>query len=420
MFKFVHCADLHLDSPLRGLSAKADAPADVIRSATRRALQNLIDLAISEKVRFVIIAGDLFDGDWPDYSTGLFFNGLMGRLQDEAIDVYVLRGNHDAASNITRHLVWPPNVHEFAITHPQTFVIEDLAVALHGQGFARREIVENLVLGYPDAYAGYINIGVLHTSLEGHEGHESYAPCKVTDLIQKHYDYWALGHVHKRQVVQESDPCIVYPGNLQGRHIREIGEKGCTLVTVDNGRFELEHRSLDVLRWYLAEVDLTGVNSQESFVERMVRTFQTYLDDNPGSPLALRLHFLGDTSLHGRLLADPEYFYQEIENGVAMTAPEQIWIEKIKFLTSPPSEPGPWAQRADAMAQLTDYMKEVREDEEFLEEFLHHIERIQARLKSYVNSPQATVVHSLDEVRGLIDEAQDLLLTKMLQGGSGG
>ncbi|HBQ95720.1 MAG: DNA repair exonuclease [Firmicutes bacterium] len=417
MFKFVHCADLHLDSPLRGLAAKEDAPVDMIRSATRRALNNLVNLAISEKVRFVVIAGDLFDGDWPDYSTGLFFNGLMGRLNDAGIDVYIVRGNHDAASNITRHLVWPPNVHEFSTKHPQTFVIDDLAVALHGQGFSRRETVENLVLQYPDAHPGYVNIGVLHTSLEGHEGHETYAPCSLSDLIHKHYDYWALGHVHKRQVVRESDPCIVYPGNLQGRHIRETGEKGCTLVTVDNGFFTLEHRSLDVLRWYLAEVDLSEANNQETFVERVVTTFQQYLEENQGSPLALRLHFLGETSLHGRLLAESEYFYREIENAVAMTAPGQIWIEKVKFMTSSPARSGQWSQQMDALARLANSMQEVEEDEEFLEEFLRHVERIQTRLKTYVNSEGAMVIHSLDDVKGLIEEAQEVLLTMISQGG---
>ncbi len=418
MFKFIHCADLHLDSPLRGLSAKEDWPVDVIRTATRRALNNLVNLAISQEVRFVIIAGDLFDGDWPDYSTGLFFNGLMGRLNDAGIEVYVVRGNHDAVSNITRHLVWPPNVHEFSTTHSQTFVIDDLAVALHGQGFARRETMDNLVLHYPDAHVGYINIGVLHTSLEGHEGHETYAPCTVTDLIHKHYDYWALGHVHKRQVVRESDPCIVYPGNLQGRHIRETGEKGCTLVTVDNGRFKLEHHSLDVLRWYVANVDLTGAENHESFVERIVQAFQQYLDDNVESPLALRLHFVGETALHGRLLAEPEHFYEEIENAVVMTAPGQIWIEKVKFFTAPLPSPHEWSQQIDAMAQLAHYVEGVQDDEKFLEQFLRDMERVQTRLKAYISSEGATAIHSIDDVRRLLGNAQDLLLTMMAEGGS--
>lgn len=417
MFKFIHCADLHLDSPLRGLSAHEDAPVEMIRSATRRALQNLVNLAITEHVRFVVIAGDLFDGDWPDYSTGLFFNSLMSRLNDVGIFVYVVRGNHDAASNITRHLVLPPNVHEFATDHGQTYLLDDLRVAIHGQGFSHREVMENLVLNYPDPVPGYLNIGVLHTSLEGHEGHAPYSPCSVTDLVQKNYDYWALGHVHKRQVIREVNPCILYPGNIQGRHIRETGDKGCTLVTVEGRNISFDHRSLDVLRWYLAEIDLSGVKSHDGFLQRVSAAFQEHVEANRGCLLALRLEFSGQTPLHGELLADPEYFYREIDNAVATTAPGEIWIEKVKFRTRLPGKPAGWDQQLHALAQLETYIRDAQTDDEFLGQFFSDIDRVQTHLRAYVKSDGATVIHSLDDVRGLIAESRDVLLAMLSKGG---
>ncbi|WP_053958861.1 metallophosphoesterase family protein [Sulfobacillus thermosulfidooxidans] len=417
MFKFIHCADLHLDSPMRGLSARDDAPVDMIRSATREAFKNLVNLAIAENVRFIIIAGDLFDGDWPDYSTGLFFNRIMSKLKDLGIDVYIAKGNHDAASNITRHLVLPPNVHQFATDHAQTFVIPDVKVALHGQGFAAREVRENMVLHYPEPLPGYVNIGVVHTSLEGHEGHETYAPCSVEDLVSKHYDYWALGHVHKRQVIRDANPCILYPGNLQGRHIRETGEKGCTVVTVTGHDVTFEHRALDVLRWYLVDIDLTGAEQHEDFVERVVKIFQQYLDDNPDSPLALRLQFYGLTTLHGDLLANPEYFFHEIDNAVAMTAPSRIWIEKVKFLTSYPVKTEQLSSQINALSKLEMYIKDAQNDEDFLQQFFHDIERIQVRLKAYTKSEGATVIRSLQDVKTLIGDAHDVLLALMTKGG---
>ncbi|SMC06973.1 DNA repair exonuclease SbcCD nuclease subunit [Sulfobacillus thermosulfidooxidans DSM 9293] len=417
MFKFIHCADLHLDSPMRGLSARDDAPVEMIRSATREAFKKLVNLASAEKVRFIIIAGDLFDGDWPDYSTGLFFNRIMSALKDLGIDVYIAQGNHDAASNITRHLVLPSNVHQFATDHAQTFVIDDVKVALHGQGFAAREVRENMVLNYPDALPDYFNVGVLHTSLEGHEGHETYAPCSVTDLIHKHYDYWALGHVHKRQVIRETNPCILYPGNLQGRHIRETGDKGCTLVTVNGHDLTFEHRSLDVLRWYLVDIDLSGAEQHEDFVERVIRTFQQYREENPGIPLALRLQFYGPTALHGELLAESDYFFHEIDNAVAMTAPGQIWIEKVKFATSYPVKTEPSSSQLNALSKLEMYINDAQNDEEFLQQFLHDIERVQLRLKAYTKSDGATVIGSLQDVKTLIRDAQDVLLALMTKGG---
>ncbi len=157
MLQFVHCSDLHLDSPLRGLSARDDAPADAIRASTRRALDNLVRLCIELQVDFLVIAGDIFDGDWPDYSTGLFFNASMAQLHGAGIPVYMVRGNHDAASQITRSLLPPANVHQFSTDKPETFLIDSLHVALHGQGFQKREAVENLVPDYPAAVPGYFN-----------------------------------------------------------------------------------------------------------------------------------------------------------------------------------------------------------------------------------------------------------------------
>ena len=100
-FKFLHAADLHLDSPLKRLARYEGAPVDELRSAPRAALRNLVSLAIEEKVDFVLIAGDLYDGDWKDYNTGLFLNQRLKELQSASIPVYLVKGNHDAESRIS-------------------------------------------------------------------------------------------------------------------------------------------------------------------------------------------------------------------------------------------------------------------------------------------------------------------------------
>ena len=186
--KFIHTADIHLDSPLLGLAAYKDAPADLLRTVTRDAFTQLVDEAIEETVDFMIIAGDLYDGSWKDYNTGHFFCREMGRLNKAGIPVYLLFGNHDADSEMTKKLTLPPNVHQFENRKASTFRIEELKVALHGRSYKEAATVENLATSYPAPVAGWLNIGVLHTALEGYAAHANYAPCSLAELIAKRYD----------------------------------------------------------------------------------------------------------------------------------------------------------------------------------------------------------------------------------------
>jgi DNA repair protein SbcD/Mre11 len=231
MFKFIHAADIHLDSPMRKLDYYEGVPVEKFRQATRRAFENLIQLAISESVAFVVIAGDLYDGDWKDYNTGLYLVSQMSRLRDAGISVFIVTGNHDAASNITKTLRFPDNVKIFPSDKPATFQMENLKVAIHGQSFASPAVKKDLASDYPKPIEGYYNIGLLHTCATGRAGHEPYAPCSPEDLKNKGYDYWALGHVHNHEVIEKYPP-IVFSGNIQGRHPRETGPKGCVMVTV--------------------------------------------------------------------------------------------------------------------------------------------------------------------------------------------
>lgn len=419
MFKFIHCADLHLDSPLRGLAEKQDAPVDDIRSATRRALENLVDLAAVEKVDFVLIAGDIYDGDWQDYSTGLFFNRQMNRLNEHGIPVFLIRGNHDAASVITRSLVLPENVKEFSVTEPETITLDDIQVAIHGQGYSRRDIRENLSARYPDPVPGYFNIGLLHTALEGQEGHAPYAPAHLDELVQKGYDYWALGHIHKRQIVHEK-PYIVYPGNIQGRHIKETGEKGCSLVTVDGDIVTIEHRNLDVFRFYECHVDISGIETIDHVSVAIKESIQQYVDDYYGMPLALRVILTGVTPLHWELLHEEERYFHEVVNAASMVS-HQVWIEKVRIKTAAPKDDIILARQGDALSNLLHHER-IMEDDEFLQEILVDLQQIQRRLDARLATPytkleEATVIHSAADLEPLVKEAQDLLFGQLLKEG---
>ncbi len=245
--KFVHAADPHIDSPLRGLAAYAGAPVQAMRGATRQAFESLVALCISECADLLVIAGDVYDGDWKDFGTALYLRAQLARLREAGVEVVLIRGNHDAASVITRNLKLP-GIHVLRHDRPESVVLEDLGVAVHGQSFATRAVTENLAAGYPAPLPGFMNVGLLHTSLGGYAEHEHYAPCGLEELVSRGYDYWALGHVHARAVLH-ADPYVVFAGNLQGRQMRECGAKGATLVEVLDGELALSHHPLDHVRW---------------------------------------------------------------------------------------------------------------------------------------------------------------------------
>ncbi len=330
MFKFIHVADVHLDSPLRGLSRYESAPTEFIRDACRRAFENLVDLAIEEKVSFVLLAGDLYDGDWKDYSTGIFLSQQMGQLGQHDISVFTVAGNHDAANRITKALDSPANMTILSSRKVETIRLDDLAVSIHGRSFGTQHVDENLAAGFATAEKGMFNIGLLHTSLDGREGHAVYAPCSIDELRSKGYQYWALGHIHKQEFVSE-DPWIVFPGCVQGRHIRETGAKGCVLVTVEDGAVSaVDKRPLDVLRWALCSVDLTDATEMREVLERTRKVIENERSSADGRPIAMRIRFEGATAISGELAAYPERLEQQIKALGAEIAGDDLWIERVE------------------------------------------------------------------------------------------
>jgi len=362
-FRFLHTADIHLDSPLKGLAGQEGLAAERIRRATRDALDQLVTLAIDESVDFLIIAGDLYDGDWRDYKTGLFFTKQMGRLKAAAIPVFLLHGNHDAESQITRRLELPDNLHTFASRKPETFRLEGLQVALHGQSFRQRDVTDNLVPNYPPPLDGQFNIGVLHSGLGGMGGHANYAPCSLVELVNKGYDYWALGHVHKAEVLHER-PHVVFPGNLQGRHIRETGPKGATLVTVEEGEIaDLEFRACDLVRWAELTVALEDAASLDAVIDRLRDTVETAVAEQAeGRLLACRLLLTGRSALHGQLLASEEHLLAEARNAASGLGEEVAWIEKLVLATEAPLDARSLAEREDALGALQRMLLEAPAD----------------------------------------------------------
>ncbi|MCA8984405.1 MAG: DNA repair exonuclease [Planctomycetaceae bacterium] len=412
MFKFIHAADIHLDSPLKGLERYEGAPVEEIRGAARRALENLIDLALTEQVSFVLIAGDFYDGDWRDYNTGQFFIKQISRLRDAAIPVYLIAGNHDAASRLTRHLRLPEHVHLFPASEAGTACVPDLDVAIHGQSFATQAVKENLAVAYPSAVPGLLNIGLLHTCATSQE-HERYAPCSVDDLRLKDYDYWALGHVHQRQELSSS-PRIVFSGNLQGRHIRESGPKGCLLVSVGTDRqMQTEFRPLDVLRWERAVIDVSASGSIEEVLDQVYSKLEYLRSAADGRLLATRVELTGATPLHRVLQARKPHWMQEIRSVATQAGSGEIWVEKIRLATTEVSTGVEGMEIAEAaLEEMKTLFLEVRQEtiagHLWKDEMEELAKKLPDELKSLLRTEQS------DWLNERISEAESLLLSELL------
>ncbi|MEI7730852.1 MAG: DNA repair exonuclease [Verrucomicrobiota bacterium] len=412
--KFIHTADLHLDSPLRGLERYEGAPVDVMRQSTRRALENIVVLAVREGVDFVLIAGDIYDGDWRDFNTGLFFARQMARLREARIPVFLIRGNHDAASQITRELSLPDNVHVFSSRTAGTNVLESLGVAVHGQSFPNREVPEDLSRSYPEARAGLFNIGLLHTSADGREGHAAYAPCTLDGLRAKGYDYWALGHVHQREVLSQ-EPWIIFPGNPQGRHARETGPKSCTLVTADNGRIaQVQTREVDVARWLQCEVTAAGINRPEDLLESVRRLLDKEVSNAEDRVLAVRLLVTGACPAHGRLIAQSEQLMAECRQLANDVGKGRIWMEKIKIETRPLAgavEPG---QGTTPLDDLLRYTRALPENPAELQSLALCLDALSRRLPLELRQGLDSLdLQNPKTLAALVPEAESLLLAKI-------
>lgn len=412
--KLVHAADIHLDSPLQGLARYDGAPVETIRGATRRALESLMELVLDEEADLLLIAGDLYDGDWRDYNTGLYFASQVARVTREGVRAVLVRGNHDAASHITRSLRLPEGVVELPAREPGTVVLEDLGVAVHGQSYARPDQRDDLAARYPEPAPGLFNVGLLHTALEGRPGHDRYAPCRPATLAARGYDYWALGHVHRREVVSE-DPWIVFPGNLQGRHTRETGPKGATLIRVEEGRVaSVEHRELDAVRWAVREVDVSECASGHDAVDLAREALEDETLAAGGRALAVRLEWVGRSRAHRELSRDPEQWASHVR-ALAAELGSPCWVQSVRLRTRSPIDLEALAGRDDPVSGVLGALRATREDPDALAALGAELEPLRARLPvEYRRLEGALDLGDTAALAGLLDDVEAYLVPALL------
>lgn len=349
-FRFVHTADLHLDSPLRSLALRHADLAGLIGDSTRQALVAIVDLCLEERVDALIVAGDLYDGDQTSMKTARFLATQMGRLHEAAIAVYKVRGNHDALSKITQELILPPTLRIFG-GRPDAVEMRagGLDVVVHGLSFAKPHAPESLLPKFKRPAPDAVNIGIMHTSLAGAPGHDDYAPCGVADLHGWGFDYWALGHIHAR-AQHAGDSHVVMPGMPQGRDINEAGPKTVSLVTVrDDRSIAVEERLTSIAQFERIAVDLSGALSWADAVDAIESRVAEVRGEVAADHLVGRLMLGGETPLAWRLRRDRDLLAAELEQRLDGG---RAWIEAIALATVAPRETRPAPAASDPVGEL--------------------------------------------------------------------
>lgn len=331
IFRFVHAADVHLDSPLRSLALRDPALGNLIGNATRQAFVRIIDLCLDEQVDALLLVGDLYDGDQTSMKTARFLAEQLRRLHEADIRVFIIRGNHDALSRISKELTLPDSVKLFG-GRAEVIAIErgsgQFPVAIHGLSFAQPHAPESLLGKYRPPVEGAVNIGLMHTSLAGAPGHDLYAPCSLADLQGTGFRYWALGHVHKRSVV-EGGCAIVMPGMPQGRDINEAGAKSVTLVTIGDDRsIRIEERVTSIAQFERVAVDATGIDDWRDLVTALARALEQARGDVASEHLVARLRVTGTTPLAWRIRRDLDLLKTEADDRASVIG--NSWVEKLE------------------------------------------------------------------------------------------
>ena len=363
--KILHTADIHLDSPLRSLALREPGLRDRIQTASRTALTRIVDVALAEDVAALLIAGDLFDGAERSARTAAFLALQLDRLRERGIRVFYIKGNHDAENPLTGELSLPDNVHVFDGRGSKVQLADGLWI--HGVSFSGRHAPNSLLPKFPAPVEGAINIAMLHTSLGGAEGHDPYAPCSVGELTAAGFDYWALGHVHRRQVHSQA-PWVVMPGMPQGRDIGESGPKSATLVTIGD-TIGIKEVTTSAVEFRQVQIDATETESDDDLREVLRRRLREMAGNLESDSAVIRLVLTGRTPRRWQILRDQDVWTDTaaqfaLETGV-------LWLDKLLFDLSESAAPGPGP--TDELAEI---MKTIREEPGFAETCRADIEGI--------------------------------------------
>ena len=411
--RFVHAADLHLDSPFVGIKAVApDNVARALHDATFTAYENIIKLCIDERVDALLIAGDVYDSADRSLRAQLKFVDGLKRLDEAGIRSFVCHGNHDPLDGWEAKLDYPPSCTRFLAEFEAVPVFEDdpQRAVVHGISYPRRDVTENLTRRLGVVEPRPFSIGLMHANVGGNPNHDDYAPCSLEDLKESGIDYWALGHVHTREVLTEKSPTVVYPGNSQGRHPNEPGARGVYLVEVDDdGTVNLDFRAMDTVRWERPVLDISLMETEQDLHNGLHQIMETTLAEADGRSVVLRITLVGRGGLHSAL-RQPNFVQDLIDDISTEWAHRSpfAWCERIEDETAPPFNREERVGGSDFLSEVLKTADRAKEDPEMLARlgsglddlYRHH------RYRKYLSDN----LPDKDDLAALLDEAEAVVI----------
>ncbi|MGV3488035.1 MAG: metallophosphoesterase family protein [Tuberibacillus sp.] len=327
---FIHAADIHLDRPFLGLNSCSEAMRKRVRESTYTAFSRLVNIAIARKVDFVLLVGDIFDASHRGLTAETRFKGFMKQLAAYGIEVYMIHGNHDPIDGHWSGLTYGENVHVFG-PRPECFRYQKpdgTSVNIYGFSYPSQHVHEDMVDLYQKEPGSDYHVAMLHGSIKGNTDHDVYAPFNINDLLNKEMDYWALGHIHKGDVLS-SDPPVIYSGSLQGLSIKETGEKGFRLVTLDGKNVRTEFIKASDIIWQDMELDVSGAESFDWLVKAAEERKEQAREFSAG--VILRMTLTGEWSLNQEMT---DHLMEALRTGED-ERPDFVWVLEIKDDTIP-------------------------------------------------------------------------------------
>ena len=416
LLRFVHAADLHLDSPFVGIKAVApEHVAGALHDATFSAYDNIIKLCIDESVDALLVAGDVYDSSDRSLRAQLKFVAGLRQLHDAGIRSFVCHGNHDPLDGWEARLDYPLSCTRFGAEFEAEPVFEDEPerAVVHGISYPTRDIHHSLLRGLGTVDSNGFSIGLMHTNVDGNTGHASYAPCSLDDLRTSGIDYWALGHVHTRQILNRQSPAVVYPGNSQGRHSNESGARGVYLVEVDDAKnVQLNFRAVDTVRWKRSRLDISPLETEQDLLDSLDQSMTDVQADADGRPVVLQLTLAGRGSLH-RTLRQPDIIEGLIEelNGEWVRRSPFVWCERIEDETAAPFNRQERIEGSDFLAELLKTVDRAKNDPELLKRLGDSLSDLyqHRQYRKYLSDR----VPSSDDFAALIDEAEAIVVNQL-------
>lgn len=414
-FSFVHCADLHLDSPFECMQTEDPEIAEMLRSATSRAFENVINIAIEKRVDFLIVAGDVYDGADRSLHAQWQFHQMLRHAAEAGIKCFVAHGNHDPLSGWEAKLVESHGTHRFGGEGVERIVVErdtEELAHIYGISYPSREVNDNLVPRFSREDDALFAIGVLHCNVGGTPDHDNYAPCTMDDLVACGMDYWALGHIHSRAALQESSPCIIYPGNTQGRSVRESGPRGCYLIKVDEtGHVENEFVSTDVVRWFVEDVDITDLPTLDTLIDALIYRREDVRKRAQGRDAIVRIRLTGRGELHRELRHQESEIVSVLRDGEA--GKEQfVWVESLQNHTRPAVDIQQRRQAADFVGEFLRAAEELRTKSDAASEICQWL----TDTSGYSVIADQIDMLTEEDLLTILDDAETLGLDQLLEG----